>query len=206
MGKRVLERVLKIRKKPRLVQELRRLEVTEPRRNVSSGTSAMACSSVYGTSLPITAAACRSRLSSGNSRSMRAARSAWAVAGCATCPVSSRLYTRPVLLTSTWVSTSVRALSSRKNGFPSVRAIKSRLSGSRDGSSPSNCIEQFFATLGSQRIDPQLDIVGLPAPGVLVLGPVVDEEQDAVRRQALHQTIQKCLGLGIDPVQILEEE
>jgi len=68
-----------------------------------------------------------------------------------------------------------------------------------------HCIEQFFGTLGSQRIDPQLDIVGLPTPGVLVLGPVVDEEQDSIRREALHQTIQKCLGLGIDPVQILEE-
>jgi len=41
----------------------------------------MAASSVEGTSTPITAAAWSSRFCSGESRSMRAARIAWTVAG-----------------------------------------------------------------------------------------------------------------------------
>ncbi len=40
---------------------------------------------------------------------------------------------------------------------------------------------------------------------MLVLGPVVDEEQDARRRQALNEAVEQRLGLGVDPVEILEE-
>jgi hypothetical protein len=38
---------------------------------------------------------------------------------------------------------------------------------------------------------------------VLVLGAVVDEEEDAGGRQAGHQAVEKCLGLGVDPVEVL---
>ena len=41
---------------------------------------------------------------------------------------------------------------------------------------------------------------------MLVLGPVVDEEQDAGSGQAVHEAVEQCLGLGVDPVEILEEE
>ena len=41
---------------------------------------------------------------------------------------------------------------------------------------------------------------------MLVLGPVVDEQQDAGGRQALHEAVEQCLGLGVDPVEILEKE
>ena len=40
---------------------------------------------------------------------------------------------------------------------------------------------------------------------MLVLGPVVDEEQEAGRRQALDQAVEQRLGLGVDPVEILED-
>ena len=65
----------------RLVEELGGLQVREPAAQRLLGSSAIACSSANGTSLPITAAACSRRLSSGGSRSMRAARIACTVAG-----------------------------------------------------------------------------------------------------------------------------
>jgi hypothetical protein len=49
-----------------------------------------------------------------------------------------------------------------------------------------------------------LGVVGLAAPGVPVLRSVVDQEQEPGRRQALDQGIEQGLGLGIDPVQVLE--
>jgi hypothetical protein len=66
-------------------------------------------------------------------------------------------------------------------------------------------VEQLFGAFGRQRVDSQLEVVRLAPPRVLVLGPVVDEEQDAGRRQALNQTVEQRLGLRVDPVEILED-
>ena len=66
-------------------------------------------------------------------------------------------------------------------------------------------VEQLDGALGRQRIEPELGVVGLAAPAVLVLGPVVDEEQEPRRRQALDEAVQQRLGLGVDPVEILED-
>ena len=41
---------------------------------------------------------------------------------------------------------------------------------------------------------------------MLVLGPVVDEEQNASPLQALHEIVQHGLGLGVHPVEILEHD
>ena len=49
-------------------------------------------------------------------------------------------------------------------------------------------------------------VVGLAAPAVLILGAVVDQEQQAGRGQALDQTVEQGLRLGIDPVQILANQ
>ena len=82
VGERMLEGVLEIREEARLVQELGRLEVGEPAAEGSPrACSAMAWRRANGTSLPMTEAAWSRRLSSGASRSMRAARIACAVAG-----------------------------------------------------------------------------------------------------------------------------
>ena len=97
----------------------------------------MACRSGNGTSLPMTAAVCRRFLSSAGSRSIRAAKTAWTVAG--TLHASKARVPgdrRPGSPTKTWLSTRVRTLSSRKNGFPSVRSISTRLSGSSVGYRP----------------------------------------------------------------------
>jgi hypothetical protein len=136
---------------------------------------------------------------------MRAARIACAVAGI--CHVSGAVVTRyaPRSPTSTSVSTRVRTLSSRKKGFPSVRAISNPPSGARLWSSPRSAVSRGVGALRPQRVDPQLEVVGLATPGMLVLRPVVDEEQDAGGRQALHEAVQQRLGLGVDPVEILEE-
>jgi hypothetical protein len=62
--------------------------------------------------------------------------------------------------------------------------------------------EQLSGALGRQRIDPELGVVGLAPPGVLVLGTVTDEEQDACGREALDQAIEPRLALGVDPVEM----
>jgi hypothetical protein len=51
-----------------------------------------------------------------------------------------------------------------------------------------------------------LGVIGLAAPAVCVLGAVVDEQQHAGGRQALHQGVQACLRLGMDPVQVLKDQ
>ena len=66
-------------------------------------------------------------------------------------------------------------------------------------------IEQRVGALGRQGIDPELAVVGLAAPGVPVLGAVIDEEHEARRAQAVDEAIEQGLGLAVDPVQILED-
>ena len=40
----------------------------------------------------------------------------------------------------------------------------------------------------------------------MVFGPEIDQQQDAGRRQALDQAVQKGLRFTVDPVQILEDQ
>jgi len=40
---------------------------------------------------------------------------------------------------------------------------------------------------------------------VPVLGAVVDQQEHPDRRQALHQAIEERLGLGVDPVEVLDD-
>ena len=87
MGEGVLEGVGALGKQTGLVEELRRLQLRQARYSASSGVSAIAWSSGPGTSVPMTAAVWSKRLSSGGSRSRRAASSACTVAGA--CKVSS---------------------------------------------------------------------------------------------------------------------
>ena len=41
---------------------------------------------------------------------------------------------------------------------------------------------------------------------MLVLGPVVDQQEEPRGRQALDQAVEQRLGLGVDPVQVLEDQ
>src|SRR5262245_37547240 len=66
--------------------------------------------------------------------------------------------------------------------------------------------QQLLGTLRRQGIDPELEVVGLAPPPVLVLGSVVGEEQDTGRRQTVHEAVEQRLGLGVDPVKVLEDQ
>ncbi len=52
----------------------------------------------------------------------------------------------------------------------------------------------------------KLRVVALAAPGVAVLRAIGDEQQEPRRRQPLDQAVQEGLRLGIDPVEILDDE
>ena len=57
----------------------------------------------------------------------------------------------------------------------------------------------------AQRVEPQLRVVGLVAPLMAVLGPIVHQQQDARGADAVGEQVQECLRLAIDPVQVLED-
>ena len=61
---------------------------------------------------------------------------------------------------------------------------------------PEQDVQQLLGALRWQGIDPELAVVALAAPGVLVLGAVVDEEQQPGGREALDQAVQERLRLG----------
>ena len=67
-------------------------------------------------------------------------------------------------------------------------------------------LQQLVGARGWQGVQPKLLVVGLPMPGVLILRAVVHQQQQARGRQAVHQAIQQRLGLGVDPVQVLEHQ
>jgi len=67
--------------------------------------------------------------------------------------------------------------------------------------------EKSLRAGGCQRIDAELGCSRvLAAPGMLVLGTIVDEKQEARGRQARHETIEERLRLRIDPVEILADQ
>ena len=70
---------------------------------------------------------------------------------------------------------------------------------------PEQAAEEVVCALGRQGVDPELPIVGLTAPAVMVLGPVVDQQQEPGSGQTLDQAVEQHLGLGVDPVQVLEQ-
>ena len=86
-----------------------------------------------------------------------------------------------------------------------MRSIKSRLSGTGWDRPPAGPAGVLGALRG-QGVEPELGVVGLAAPAVLVLGAVVDEQEHAGGGQALDQAVEHGLGLGIDPVQVLEDQ
>ena len=71
---------------------------------------------------------------------------------------------------------------------------------------PQEGLQQFLGARGGQGVEPELRVVGLVPPAVLVLGAVVDEQEQAGGGQALDQAVEDRLGLGVDPVQVLEDQ
>src|SRR5882724_5209312 len=71
---------------------------------------------------------------------------------------------------------------------------------------PQEGLQEFLGARRGQRVEPQLGAVRLVPPVVLVLGAVVDEQEQAGGGQALNQAVEDRLGLGVDPVQVLEDQ
>jgi hypothetical protein len=66
--------------------------------------------------------------------------------------------------------------------------------------------EELLGTLGWQRVEAELTVVGLAAPAVLILGAIVDQEAQPGCREARDEGVEEHLSLGVDPVEILEHE
>ena len=66
--------------------------------------------------------------------------------------------------------------------------------------------QQLARALGRERVEPELAVVGLAHPAMPVLGPVGDQQEEPSRGQALDQAVEEGLRLGIDPVQVLEDD
>ena len=62
------------------------------------------------------------------------------------------------------------------------------------------------ALSAGKRVQPDLAVVGLAPPAMLVLGPIGYQQQDARRPQALDQAVEQRLRLAVDPVQVLEDQ
>src|SRR5262249_13741716 len=67
-------------------------------------------------------------------------------------------------------------------------------------------VEQRLGALRRQRLDADLPVIALAAPSVPVLRTIVDEEEKTCRGEAVHQAVEQGLGLGVDPVQVLEDD
>ena len=67
-------------------------------------------------------------------------------------------------------------------------------------------VEQVLSAVGFERTNSYLGVVGLRMPVVLIIGPIAHKQQNAGQGQALNEVVENCLGLGIDPVQILEHD
>src|SRR5262249_46044923 len=72
--------------------------------------------------------------------------------------------------------------------------------------SAQECLQQLVCRRRGQWVEPYLGVKGLTAPAVLILRAVVDQEEDAGGGQALDQAVEERLRLGIDPVQVFEDQ
>ena len=145
----VLEGVLEVGHEPRLVEELGGLQVRETApQGLLGQRRRWPGAAARGTSLPMTEAAWSRRLASGGSRSMRAARTASTVAGTSIASIGRARRCAPRSPPRASVSTSVCTVSSRKNGFPSVRSMRSAVSRSSPGSSPRSAWRSSWALSG----------------------------------------------------------
>ena len=73
------------------------------------------------------------------------------------------------------------------------------------GVGPSKRQEQLAGALGRQGVQAELGVVALAAPAMLVLRPVVDQQEHPGGGQALDQAVEERLRLGVDPVEVLED-
>ena len=71
---------------------------------------------------------------------------------------------------------------------------------------PQQGLEELVSARRGQRVEPELGVVGLAAPAVLVLRAVVDQQQQrAVGRLSTRLSSRACVSV-VDPVQVLEDQ
>src|SRR5262249_39392636 len=71
---------------------------------------------------------------------------------------------------------------------------------------PEERLQELVGTHRGQRIESHLRVVGLRTPLVLILRTIVDQKQQVSRGQALDQTVEEGLRLGINPVQVFADQ
>ena len=67
-------------------------------------------------------------------------------------------------------------------------------------------IQKGAGVLDREGIDSNLSVTTLIAPRVLVLGPIADEKQHTMAREAVDQGVEHGLRRRVDPVEILDDE
>ena len=178
----VLEGVRQLREQTCLIEELRGLQVRQAALHVRPGTAAVAWRSAAGRPYPwppppggdflsfkrqAVDVCGQHRLHGGGDRMLGSALGQ--VIGAALRPPAPGSPAR------------ARMLSSRKKGLPSVRAISTGVSGARLGSLPRRVWSNASALSGARGFQPQLAIIRLAPPGVLIVGPIVHEQQQPGR-------------------------
>src|SRR5687768_1349458 len=71
---------------------------------------------------------------------------------------------------------------------------------------PEHGLEQLLRTRRGQWVEPELTIVGLAPPHVLVLGAIIYQEEQPGGGEALDQAVEQDLRLRIDPMQIFKNQ
>src|SRR5262249_30842262 len=66
--------------------------------------------------------------------------------------------------------------------------------------------KELLRALRRQWVEAELGVGCLAAPGVLILGAVVDQKAEPGRREALDEAVEHGLRLGVDPVKILDHQ
>ena len=166
----------------------------------------MACSKEKGTSVPMAAAVWRSLFSSDGKRSIRAASTACTVAG--TCRLSRGLTRRwaPGLPDQhPGLHQGAHALLQKEGialGPCDQELLEGRRGWGRCQAEPARVPRRSPAAAGRAGVACSRSY----SPAVLVFRAIVDQEQDPGCRQALNEAVEQRLGLGIDPMQILEDQ
>jgi hypothetical protein len=66
--------------------------------------------------------------------------------------------------------------------------------------------QQGLGVARAERIDADLRVERVDGPAMLVLGPVVDAQENPLVGQDLDQLVEQGACLGVDPVQVLEDD
>src|SRR5262249_59548380 len=66
-------------------------------------------------------------------------------------------------------------------------------------------VQELARALGRERVEPELAVISLASPTMLVLGSIVDQQEQPGGGQTLDQGVKQRPRLVIDPVQVLED-